>query len=125
MGVKRRYCGQLGKRANCQALASLTLARTEVPVCVGLRLFLPEDWSADAGRRATAGVPEAVAYRPKWRIALDEIDRVLASGARFGRVLADAEYGKAAEFRHGLLRAYVLCYRSRTRPSAVQRLKAW
>jgi len=102
VGVKRQYCGQLGKRANCQSLVSLTLARAEVPVCVGLRLFLPEDWCADAGRRAAAGVPEAVGYRPKWRIALDEIDRVLASGARFGCVLADAEYGRAAEFRAGL-----------------------
>jgi SRSO17 transposase len=102
VGVKRQYCGQLGKKANCQALVSLTLARGEVPFGVALRLFLPEDWGADAGRRAAAGVPETVAYRPKWRIALDEIDRVLASGARFGAVLADAEYGKAAEFRHGL-----------------------
>jgi SRSO17 transposase len=102
VGVKRQYCGQLGKRANCQALVSLTLARAEVPVGVGLRLFLPEDWCADAARRAAAGVPEAVGYRPKWKIALDEIDRVLASGARFGAVLADAEYGKAAEFRAGL-----------------------
>ncbi len=102
VGVKRQYCGQLGKRANCQSLVSLTLARAEVPVCVGLRLFLPEDWCGDAGRRAVAGVPEAVAYRPKWKIALDEVDRVLASGARFGCVLADAEYGKAAEFRAGL-----------------------
>jgi SRSO17 transposase len=66
------------------------------------RSSLPEDWCGAAGRRATAGVPEAIAYRPKWRIALDEIDRVLAAGARFGRVLADAEYGKAAEFRAGL-----------------------
>jgi SRSO17 transposase len=102
VGVKRQYCGQLGRRANCQALVSLTLARAEVPVCVGLRLFLPEDWCGDAGRRVAAGVPEAVGYRPKWQIALDEIDRVLAAGARFGCVLADAEYGKAAEFRHGL-----------------------
>jgi SRSO17 transposase len=102
VGVKRQYCGQLGKKANCQALVSLTLALAEVPVGVGLRLFLPEDWCADAGRRAAAGVPEAVGYRPKWRIALDEIDRVLASGARFGCVLADSEYGKAAEFRQGL-----------------------
>src|SRR4051794_2697454 len=101
-GMKRQYCGQLGKRANCQALVSLTLARAEVPVGVGLRLFLPEDWCADAARRAAAGVPEAVGYRPKWKIALDEIDRVLASGARFGAVLADAEYGRAAEFRAGL-----------------------
>src|SRR5881397_3927995 len=102
VGVKRQYCGQLGKKANCQSLVSLTLARAEVPVGVGLRLFLPEDWGADAARRAAAGVPEAVAYRPKWRIALDEIDRVLASGARFGAGLADAEYGRAAEFRAGL-----------------------
>jgi SRSO17 transposase len=102
VGVKRQYCGQLGKRANCQSLVSLTLARAEVPVGVGLRLFLPEDWCADAERRAAAGVPDTVAYRPKWEVALDEIDRVLASGARFGQVLADAEYGKAAEFRHGL-----------------------
>ena len=102
VGVKRQYCGQLGKRANCQALVSLTLARAEVPVGVGLRLFLPEDWSGDATRRAAAGVPGTVAYRPKWAIALDEIDRVLVSGARFGCVLADAEYGKAAEFRAGL-----------------------
>jgi SRSO17 transposase len=102
VGVKRQYCGQLGKKANCQALVSLTLARAEVPVGVGLRLFLPEDWCDDAARRAAAGVPGTIEYRPKWRIALDEVDRVLASGARFGCVLADAEYGRAAEFRAGL-----------------------
>jgi SRSO17 transposase len=102
VGVKRQYCGQLGKRANCQSLVSLTLARAEVPVCIGLRLFLPEDWCGDAERRQAVGVPEAVTYRPKWQIALDEIDRVLAAGAHFDCVLADAEYGKAAEFRHGL-----------------------
>jgi SRSO17 transposase len=102
VGVQRQYCGQLGKRANCQVLVSLTLARGEVPVCVGLRLFLPEEWAADPGRRRRAGVPEDVAGRPKWRIALAEIDRVLAAGARFGCVLGDAEYGKAAAFRRGL-----------------------
>ena len=102
VGVQRQYCGQLGKKANCQALVSLTLARAEVPVCVGLRLFLPERWAGDAERLARAGVPEPAVHRPKWRIALDEVDRVSASGARFGCVLADAEYGKAAEFRRGL-----------------------
>jgi SRSO17 transposase len=102
VGVQRQYCGRLGKKANCQALVSLALARAEAPVCVGLRLFLPERWAGDAERLARAGVPEPAVHRPKWRIALDEIDRVSASGARFGCVLADAEYGKAAEFRAGL-----------------------
>lgn len=101
-GVQRQYCGQLGKRANCQALVSLTLARHEVPVCIGLRLFLPEAWAADPERCRRAGVPADMAHRPKWRIALDEIDRVIAAGATFGCVLADAEYGKAAAFRQGL-----------------------
>ena len=102
VGVARQYCGQLGKTANCQALVSLTLARAEVPVCVGLRLFLPRAWAEDAARRVRAGVPEAILSRPKWQIALDELDRIRAAGARFGCVLADAEYGKAADFRHGL-----------------------
>src|SRR3712207_548456 len=78
VGVQRQYCGELGKKANCQALVSLTLARGEVPVCVGLRLFLPEKWAEDPERRRRAGVPDAEAGRPKWRIALDEVDRVLA-----------------------------------------------
>jgi SRSO17 transposase len=40
VGVAHQYCGVLGKQANCQALVSLTLARGEVPVPLGLRLYL-------------------------------------------------------------------------------------
>jgi SRSO17 transposase len=47
----------LGKRANCQTLVSLTLARNEVPIVVGLRLFLPESWTSDPLRMTRAGVP--------------------------------------------------------------------
>ena len=55
VGVARQYCGRLGKRANCQALVSLTLAQGDVPMPVGLRLFLPEEWTTDPGRCARAG----------------------------------------------------------------------
>ena len=93
----------LGKRANCQTLVSLTLARDEVPVAVGLRLFLPESWTSDPLRMATAGVPEAFRRpRSKPEIALEEIDRLTAAGVRFGAVLADAGYGLSAPFRQGL-----------------------
>jgi SRSO17 transposase len=103
VGVTRQYCGQLGKKANCQALVSLTLARGEVPVPVALRLFLPETWTQDPARCAQVGVPEAeVTSRSKGEIALAEIDRVLAAGMRFDIALADAGYGASAEFRHGL-----------------------
>jgi SRSO17 transposase len=103
VGVARQYCGQLGKQASCQALVSLTLARGEVPVPVGLRLFLPEQWTSDPERCVRAGVPgaEGVA-RSKGEIALAELDRLRAAGARFGIVLADAGYGISAAFRRGL-----------------------
>lgn len=103
VGVARQYCGQLGKQANCQSLVSLTLAQDEVPVPVGLRLFLPDEWVADAERCARAGVPETeVVTRAKGEIALAELDRVRAAGVRFGTVLADAGYGTSASFRHAL-----------------------
>jgi SRSO17 transposase len=102
VGVAHQYCGALGKQANCQCLVSLTLARDDVPAPVGLRLYLPKEWTTDPARCADAKVPESIGHRPKWRIALDEIDRVRSSGVRFGCVLADAGYGMCADFRRGL-----------------------
>lgn len=103
VGVARQYCGQLGKKANCQSLVSLTLAQGEVPVPVSLRLFLPDEWTSRVDRCAQAGVPvAAIASRSKGEIALSELDRVRAAGVRFGTVLADAGYGASAVFRHGL-----------------------
>ncbi len=103
VGVAPQYCGELGKTANCQVLVSLTLARGEVPVPVGLRLFLPTCWTDDPDRCAAAGVPEAArAAQTKPEIALAEIDRVLAAGLHFRCVLADAGFGSSPPFRRGL-----------------------
>lgn len=103
VGVAAQYASVLGKTANCQTLVSLTLARAEVPVMVGLRLFLPDSWTCDPARLKQAGVPAAHrAPRSKPEIALAEIDRTIAAGVRFGSVLADAGYGLSAPFRQGL-----------------------
>jgi SRSO17 transposase len=103
VGVAPQYCGALGKTANCQVLVSLTLAGGEVPLPVGLRLFLPAAWTDDPARCDAAGVPEtAQVARTKAEIALAEIDRVIDAGLRFGSVLGDAGYGSSPVFRQGL-----------------------
>ncbi len=103
VGVAPQYASSLGKTANCQTLVSLTLARGEVPMMLALRLFLPESWTSNQARLKRAGVPaEYRTARTKPEIALAEIDRVIAAGARFGCVLADAGYGLSAPFRQGL-----------------------
>lgn len=103
VGVAPQYASALGKNANCQTLVSLTLASREVPVMVGLRLFLPDSWISDPARLDRAGVPQDRRdYQTKPEIALEEIDRIRAAGGRFGCVLADAGYGLSAPFRQGL-----------------------
>lgn len=48
------------------------------------------------------GVPEEVGFQPKWKIALQQIDRALDWGLRQHVVLADAAFGDIGEFRGGL-----------------------
>jgi SRSO17 transposase len=103
VGVAPQYATVLGKNANCQTLVSMTLASGEVPLMLSLRLFLPESWTIDVARMAKAHVPEAFqAYRTKPEIAIEEIDRAILAGVRFGCVLADAGYGLSASFRQAL-----------------------
>jgi SRSO17 transposase len=125
IGVAPQYASSLGKTANCQSLVSLTLASREVPVMVGLRLFLPESWTGDPERMARAGVPkDRQAALTKPEIAIEEIDRVIASGVRFGCVLADSGYGSSGPFRQalskrGLLWAVGLSRRQNVYPADV------
>lgn len=103
VGVAAQYASSLGKTSNCQSLVSVTLASREVSVMVGLRLFLPESWTNDVERMDRARVPqERLVALTKPEIAIEEIDRALASGARFGCVLADAGYGSSGPFRQAL-----------------------
>lgn len=103
VGVAAQYASSLGKTSNCQSLVSVTLASREVPVMVGLRLFLPESWTGNVERMDRARVPpERQTALTKPEIAIAEIDRIVASGARFGCVLADAGYGSSGPFRQAL-----------------------
>ena len=92
---------------------------------VGLRLFLPESWTDDPERMARARVPkDRQTALTKPEIAIEEIDRVIASGARFGCVLADSGYGSSGPFRQalserGLLWAVGLSRRQNVYPADV------
>jgi SRSO17 transposase len=102
VGVARQYCGQLGKRENCQVAVTLSVASEHASLPVAYRLYLPEAWAADPARRATAGVPEEVEVRTKPAIALEQIGRALADGVPPGVVVTDAGYGNDTDFRAGV-----------------------
>jgi SRSO17 transposase len=97
-GVARQRCGRLGKQDNCQLGVLLAYAAPGGYAPLDRRLYLPEGWAGDAARRARCHVPEAVAFREKWRIATEPLARCRA-GVPHGRVTGDDEFGCPARFR--------------------------
>ena len=101
-GVARQYCGALGKTANCQVIVSVNAVCDRASCPLDWRLFVPEEWDADAERRAKAKIPEEVRHREKWRLALDMLDELLEWGLERRVVQADGGYGDITAFRVGL-----------------------
>jgi SRSO17 transposase len=81
---------------------SLSLAHDGGSLPVAFDLYVPEEWTNDPVRRATAGVPKTLAFRTKPQIALEQIRRALAEGLPPGVVLGDAAYGIETDFRTAL-----------------------
>ena len=102
-GVKRQHCGTTGKKDNCTVTVHLGHAGTGgFRVLVDGELFLPEDWSQDRERCEGAGIPAEMAYRPKWKIALELLDRAAGNGLRFRWLTFDEGYGRIPEFHREL-----------------------
>jgi len=103
VGVARQYCGEIGKQDNCQVAVSVSIATAAASVPIAWRLYLPEAWAEDAGRRATAGVPAEIAFATKPDLALAQLRSAKAQGVPVGVVLADAAYGTNTAWRDGLV----------------------
>ena len=73
------------------------LARENFHCLVDGELFLPESWDADRDRCREAGIPDSLTYQPKWKIALDLLDRANANGIRFDWLTFDEGYGSKPE----------------------------
>jgi SRSO17 transposase len=104
VGVKRQYCGALGKVANCQVAVSTVLLGDDLAWPLSFELYLPQEWLADGARRTKAGIPPSARFREKWRIALAHIRAVLKADFQLTAVVADADYGSTGAFRSGLER---------------------
>ena len=104
VGVQRQSCGALGKKANCQAAASLHSVGKRGHVPLALRLFLPASWLEDAARLDKAGVPpEQRRALSKGEIALELLDAVRTEAVLPGRVVVgDSGDGVSGPLRAGL-----------------------
>jgi SRSO17 transposase len=102
VGVARQYCGQVGKQENCRVAVSLSVTTQTASLPVAWRLYLPESWAQDPGRREQAGVPEEISFETKPAIALQQIRGAVEEGIPTAPVLGDAGYGNDTQFREGV-----------------------
>ncbi len=110
VGVARQYSGTAGRRENQQIGVFLTYAAPRGAVLLDRALYLPEAWASDAGRRAEAGVPEAVAFATKGALAKQMLARAFAAGIPAAWVVGDTIYGsdELRRWLEGQGRHYVL-----------------
>ena len=101
-GVQRQYCGEVGKVENCIVTVHTGVAKGRYKTLCDADLFLPESWDQDRDRCRRAGIPEDVRYRPKWQIALGQLDRALANGLTFDWFTFDEGYGDKPGYLRGL-----------------------
>jgi SRSO17 transposase len=98
-GVKRQHCGATGKLDNCLVTVHLGYVAGDFHALLAGEAYLPEEWAEDAQRRLEAGVPECVAFRTKWQIALEQLERAMEQGVRPAWLCADEYYGRVSAFR--------------------------
>jgi len=99
-GVKRQWCGRLGKIDNCQVGVFLGYVCRHGHTLLDHRLFLPSEWAEDDARRTECHVPKEITYKEIWEIQLEQIDA--NKDVPHAWVVCDSECGRVNAFRAGL-----------------------
>jgi SRSO17 transposase len=101
-GVQRQWCGESGKIDNCVVGQHLLYTDNHpgnpFSCLLASDLYLPRSWDQDRPRCEQAKIPAQVLYRPKWRIAIEQVASAIGNGVRFNWLTFDEEYGGAAPF---------------------------
>jgi SRSO17 transposase len=105
VGVARQWCGRLGKVDNCQVGISMADVSRKEHAIVDTRLYLPEEWAQDRGRREEAGVPETIAFQTRHGLAWEMLKEY---GGRLppAWVAGDDKMGRPSRFRQDLRTAH-------------------
>ena len=106
VGVKRQYCGELGKRANCQAGVFVGYGSTQGYTVLDRRLYVPTEWLTDdayADRRRQCGLPPDLTFKTKPALAQEMLAAVVKSQVlRCRWVVADEAFGGNPGFLDGV-----------------------
>src|SRR5712691_1148506 len=106
VGVKRQYCGELGKRANCQAGVFVGYVSPQGYTVLDRRWYVPAEWLTDAAyaeRRRPCGLPPALTFKTTPALAQEMLAAIVQTQAlRCRWVVADEAFGGNPGFLDGV-----------------------
>jgi SRSO17 transposase len=101
VGVKRQWCGRLGKVDNCQVAIYMGYVSSKEHALVDTRLYLPKEWTKDKKRCKKAGVPQGVRYRTRHQLCLEMLSQY-GEKLPHAWITGDDEMGRPSWFRRRL-----------------------
>lgn len=104
-GVKRQYCGRVGKIENCQVGVYVGYIAPRGHALLDRELYIPQDWCEDPLRRAKAKIPEALTFQTKPQLALQMLQRAWSENIPLQWVVGDSTYGNASTLREAIAAA--------------------
>ena len=104
VGVKRQYCGNLGKVDNCQVGVFLGYVNTNgnYRTLIDKRLYLPKEWAEDLERRKKCGVPDDIEFKTKAELVLEMVLNAKKREIPFAWFGIDGFYGNQPWLRDAL-----------------------
>src|SRR5690349_24609127 len=79
-GVARQYTGSAGKITNCQIGVFAAYDSGKGHAFIDRALYLPKSWAEDPARRASAHIPQQIAFATKPHLARVMVERAIAAG---------------------------------------------
>jgi SRSO17 transposase len=101
VGVKRQWCGRLGKIENCQVGVYMAYVSAEEHALVNTRLYLPEEWATNTARRRKCHVPREIKFKTRHQLCLEMLEEV-GHLLPHAWITGDDEMGRSSSFRREL-----------------------
>src|SRR6266702_2965933 len=101
VGVAPQWCGNTGKKDNCQAGVFLGYASRKGATLLDRRLYLPESWFAEEHKTLwqDCRIPDETPFQTKHELAAQLVEKIMADGRLKARwVVCDEGYGDSPAF---------------------------
>jgi SRSO17 transposase len=97
--VAPQHAGCTGTVENCVTTVFSAYVTANGQAWADFDVYMPDRWARDLPRRRAAGIPDDLQFATKPRLAMNQLERLAASGLPIRWAAVDEVYGRSEELR--------------------------